>query len=217
MSRVVTTIDQIVVIIRSLRANGNDGPVLVSGKLHAGKSTCSEELAEALGYVGVPSTRFPYDGYHLGVNRTPPGVTVPILVDIGAVEYLKGVHELISKGVLWPPVYDSQAMKHVADKGDVPVYFNGGVLILDGAFMFMIEGLLEISSLNLYVERPEADRRACLERCYLRHRGLSEHVVAAKLKIDGKRNAPVIVDLARQHADLIYRPAPRGLLACNHK
>lgn len=191
--------------------------VLIGGAPHAGKSTLSQKLAEALTRESVPVTAFSYDGWLMGVNRTPPGVTVPVMEEIDTIGLKKAVDELISNGVIRPPVYDIRTMCHVEDEGD-PVFFEKGVLILDGSFILLIEGLRkmrEIASLNIYVDRSWHEREKFLRLCYSGFCELSPDEYEPKLAHDKTKTAPAM--RSAKFADLIYRPASRGLADCYHK
>lgn len=214
-AKVVETVPQIVEIIRSLP--GDRKKVLIAAPSHSGKTFTSMGIEKDLTSYGVPVTLVRHDWWNLGVDQTP--------VDAGIMEANNAdrfenaiIHELLPNGVFRPPVYDSQRMLHMKDEGE-PLFFEWGVLVLDGAFVFLIEGLRKISDLNVYIDIPWDIRRRWLEQCYRNYKGLSSGETRLKLELDEERNGPVAMASVR-YADVILQP-PRDSLPvdvnCKHR
>lgn len=216
-TKVVETIPQVVEIILTLSESKKVVVVLLAAPTHSGKTFTSMKLEEGLAYYGTQATTVRHDWWNMGINRTPKDVTVSISEDIDAIGFEKAIHELLFRGVIRPPVYDPRRMWHVKTKGD-PLFFKEGVLILDGAFVFLRDGLREISSLNIYVDVPWDLRRNWLEQCHRDFKGLNPNEVKVKLEADQERTA-LVARASAGYADVILRPDPSTLpvnVICDH-
>lgn len=205
---VVVTIGPIVTRILSLLEEKL--VVLIGGAPHAGKSTLARDLAEALTRENIPVTTLSYDGWLI----TPPGVTLPITEELDTKGLVAGIRELVRYGVTRPPTYDIRTMSHLLDNGP-PVFFPRGVLIVDGSFILLIEGLRAISSFNIYVDRPWHEREKFIRLCYSGFCGLSPDEYEPKLAHDKTKTAPAM--RSAKFADLIYRRATHpNPVPCRH-
>ncbi|MFH0828110.1 MAG: AAA family ATPase, partial [Candidatus Omnitrophota bacterium] len=138
--------------------------ILIGGCSRSGKSTVAAKLAKKLSGDKVANCTVKLDSWLVSLEKRRAASKV-----MERYESKKIIHSLkdILKGeVVYPPVYDVNSRRRIAEHGSDGIFIKDGVVIAEGIIALALEKLMDKALLKIFVSVPDRVRIKRLKYFY---------------------------------------------------
>jgi len=176
--------------------------VLIGGCSRSGKSIIASRLSKNFTANGIDNHIVKTDSWLISLENRKPGSTVLERYDCEAI--INSIKEILSGGVIYPPVYDVNSRRRITQHSEDPIFAKSGVIIVEGVIALVLKELLDIAALKIFVTVSDKIRLARLMDFYNRTKGLSIDETRDIINSREIEEVPFIKNTA-EYADVIFK------------
>lgn len=175
--------------------------VLIGGFARVGKTTLASGLSKRLTDNKIENQVVCLDSWLVSFDKRQPGSKV--IERYHSKEMIRSLKELIKGSTIYPPVFDPVSRKQIKEKGNEPVGFSSGVLIIEGTIALALKELLDLASLKINIKISDCERLRRLIHFYKSVKQLPSEEYKRLISDREKEEIPFIKEASR-NADIIF-------------
>lgn len=187
--------------------------VLIGGCSRSGKSTLAYSLSEILKDNGIRVHIIKIDSWLISLEKRKANSTV--LGRYDCKEIVKSIKKVIAGENIYPPVYDVNTRRRIAQHSKESICVKSGIVIVEGVVSLSLKELLDIASLRIFVSIAEEVRIRRLVDFYNKTKKLSLKETKSIVNSRELEEVPFVKKTA-QYSDIVFE-APGGCCLNLHR
>ena len=201
--KLLYNLSELVLEFKALFYNYNEKTLLtlIGGCSRSGKSYISNYIKHNLKLYNKNIIIVNLDHWLLSINQRKQDSTVLERYDVGGIN--TSIPELLKGKTIFPPIYDPITRLRICESSNSPIQINTGLIIVEGVIALAIPELLELSSLNIFVDNPDEVRKSRLSKFYLEEKKVSDQEYKLLMEIREEEEVPFIKS-TKINAEIIF-------------
>lgn len=176
--------------------------ILIGGCSRSGKSIIASRLSQNFTANGIDNPIVAIDSWLISLENRKPDSTVLGRYDCETI--IKSIKEILSGNIVYPPVYDINSRRRIAQQSKDPIFAKSGIIIVEGVIALALKELLDIAVLRIFVTVSDKIRLARLTDFYHKTKGLSIKQTKDVIFSREAEEVPFIKKTA-EYADVIFK------------